>query len=210
MRLTNYWAVIGQALPRLALAVCVMAGWGAAQELSDADKQAGLAHLARTRAGVVEATKDLSTAQWKYKPASGGWSLAEILEHITLTEDMLFESVSKVMSAPAGKPDRDYKSGDKAVTSVVTDRSQKFQAPPPLQPAGRSAEESLAHFLKSRERTVEFLKTTAGLRAHVTDSPLGQPLDAFQWLLFISAHSERHTKQMLEVKSDAGYPRGKN
>jgi hypothetical protein len=45
------------------------------------------------------------------------------------------------------------------------------------------------------------------LREHVTDSPLGQPLDAYQWLLFISAHSERHTKQILEVRGDPNFPK---
>jgi hypothetical protein len=63
------------------------------------------------------------------------------------------------------------------------------------------------HFLKSRERTVQFLQSTPGLRDHVVDSPLGQPLDAYQWLLFISAHSERHTKQILEVKADPNFPK---
>jgi hypothetical protein len=41
----------------------------------------------------------------------------------------------------------------------------------------------------------------------VGDSPLRQPLDAYQFLLFISAHSDRHTKQMLEVKADPNFPK---
>jgi hypothetical protein len=61
--------------------------------------------------------------------------------------------------------------------------------------------------VKIRERTMEFLTSTPGLRDHVMDSPLGQPLDAYEWLLFISAHSERHTKQILEVKADPGFPK---
>jgi hypothetical protein len=45
------------------------------------------------------------------------------------------------------------------------------------------------------------------LRDHAIDSPLGKKLDAYQWVLFISAHSERHTKQINEVKADAGFPK---
>ena len=37
--------------------------------------------------------------------------------------------------------------------------------------------------------------------------PLGQPLDAYEWLLFVAAHSERHTKQILEVKADPNFPK---
>ncbi len=39
------------------------------------------------------------------------------------------------------------------------------------------------------------------------DSPLGKKLDAYEWVLFIAAHSERHTKQILEVKADPNFPR---
>jgi DinB superfamily len=60
--------------------------------------------------------------------------------------------------------------------------------------------------LKSRQRTIEFLQSTPDLRAHVSDSPLG-PLDGYEWLLFIAAHSERHTKQMLEVKAAPDFPK---
>jgi hypothetical protein len=33
------------------------------------------------------------------------------------------------------------------------------------------------------------------------------PLDGYEWLLFIGAHSERHTKQILEVKADPNFPK---
>jgi hypothetical protein len=196
-------------LPQLTLAVVILSAVAGAADLSEAEKKEGLAQLDRTRTGVVEATKGLSEAQWKFKPGSGRWSVAEVLEHIALAEDMLFEHTSqKVMQAPAGKADRDYKAADKMVLSAIADRTQKAQAPEPLVPTGRwSPQESLDHFLRSRARTMEFLKSTPGLRDHVVDSPIGQPLDAYQWLLFTSAHSERHTRQILEVKAGPDFPK---
>jgi hypothetical protein len=191
------------------LALLAVSALASASVLSESDKSEGLAQLQRTRAGVVEATKGLSDAQWNFKPAADRWSVAEVLEHIALSEDMLFESTSQeVMQAPPGKPDRDYKSIDKIVLRAIADRSHKAKAPDPLVPTGsKSPQDSLEHFLKSRQRTVEFLKSTPGLRDHVVDSPIGQPLDAYEWLLFISAHSERHTQQILEVKSDPNFPK---
>jgi hypothetical protein len=39
------------------------------------------------------------------------------------------------------------------------------------------------------------------------DSPAGAgKWDAYEWVLLIGAHSERHTKQMEEVKTSPGYP----
>ena len=39
------------------------------------------------------------------------------------------------------------------------------------------------------------------------DSPAAKDLDGIQWVLFIAAHSERHTAQMLEVKADPNFPK---
>ena len=32
-------------------------------------------------------------------------------------------------------------------------------------------------------------------------------LDCYEWILFLTAHSERHLKQILEVKADPGFPK---
>lgn len=193
---------------RLALAVLVAATLAPAAGQTEAEKQEAVAQLNRSRAGVVEATKGLSAAQWSFKPGPERWSVAEILEHIVIVEDFLLEITSnKVMKSAAGEADRDYKATDKLVLNAIADRTRKAQAPEPVVPTGRwTPQETLDRFLKSRERTTQFLMSTPGLRDHVADSPLGQPLDAYQWLLYISAHSERHTKQILEVKADPNFP----
>jgi hypothetical protein len=59
----------------------------------------------------------------------------------------------------------------------------------------------------SRAKTEEFLKTAPGLREHAADSPVGTKWDAYEFILLIGAHSERHTKQILEVKADPNYPK---
>jgi hypothetical protein len=177
--------------------------------LSEADKKVGLAQLERTRAAVIDATKGLTDAQWKFKPAPDRWSVAECLEHIVLVEGYLLDSTSKnVMKGPAPKPGRDLKSIDNLVLTGIADRSQKAKAPEPVTPKGQaSPAETLNRFFKLRGETIAFLQSTPDLRDHVGDSPLGQPLDAYQFLLFISAHSDRHTKQILEVKADPNFPK---
>jgi uncharacterized damage-inducible protein DinB len=202
-------SVIKHAFTFVPLAALAFSAVSSAAELADADRQEGLAQLERTRSGVVEATRGMSEAQWKFKPGPDRWSAAEVLEHIAVTEDLLFEMISKkIIQAPPGKADRDYKALDKMVVKAIADRSRKAQAPEPLTPTGRwSPQQALDHFLESRARTVEYLKSTPDLREHVMDSPLGQPLDAYQWLLYASAHSERHTRQILEVKAAADFPK---
>src|SRR6202451_4703042 len=177
------------------------------QALTQADRDRGVKYLEQTRDAIIAATKDLSEAQWKFKAAPDKWSVAETLEHIAVAEEYLFGYVKgKVMSSPAGPADRDVAKMDAMVLAMIPYRSHKRQAPPELVPTGRwTPAETLDHFLKSRARTIEFLRTTPDLREHVTDSPLG-PLDAYESLLFIAAHSERHTKQILEVEASPDFP----
>jgi hypothetical protein len=179
-----------------------------AQTLSQSDREKGIKYLEQTRDAIVADTKNLTAAQWNFKAAPDKWSVALTLEHIALAEDNLYQLVTdKVMKSPAGAPDRDVAKMDGQVLAMVPDRSTKRQAPPDLVPTGRWAPaETLDHFLQSRARTIEFLRTTPDLRQHVMDSPLG-PLDAYEWLLFIAAHSERHTKQILEVEASPDFPK---
>lgn len=192
----------------LACALVCFSSTSFGQALTAADREKGVKYLEQTRDAVVAATKGLSEAQWKFKAAPDKWSVAETLEHIALGEDYLFGfEKSKVMTSPPGPADRDIAKIDALVLAMVPDRSTKRQAPPELVPTGRwTPEQALDHFLKSRAVTIDYMKTTADLREHVADSPLGK-LDGYEWLLFIGAHSERHTKQIMEVKADAGFPK---
>jgi hypothetical protein len=51
------------------------------------------------------------------------------------------------------------------------------------------------------------LKDTPGLRDHAVDRPVGTKWDAYEFILLIGAHSERHTKQIQEVKADPNFPK---
>jgi LysM repeat protein len=179
-----------------------------AQDVTQADKEKALQYLETTRMGVIDATKGLSDAQWNFKPGPDRWSIAQCMEHIAAAEDFIRGmDVEQVMKAPAAA-DRDLKKTDDAVIAMVPDRSHKLQAPEPLVPTNRfgSPQGSIKHFLESRDKTEDFVKTTPGLRDHVSDSPLGK-LDGYEFVLLIAAHSERHTKQILEVKADPNYPK---
>src|SRR5438445_9001620 len=192
-------------------ALLLMAGaaTASAQEVTQAEKDKALQYLETTKKNVLEATKGLSEAQWNFKPAPDRWSVAQVMEHIAAAEDFIRATLKeKVMMAPAGDAGRDVKKNDEAVMMMVPDRTTKAQAPEPLVPSNRfgSPEGSVKHFVESRAATEDFLKTTTGLRDHVTDSPLGK-LDGYEFVLFIAAHSERHTKQINEVKADPNFPK---
>jgi DinB superfamily len=191
------------------LCLSALLGSGLFAQTSE-DRSAGLVHLEMTRAGVINAAKGLSEAQLNFKSAPEKWSVAQVLEHIASAEDMLMGLVQgQAMTAPPRAEGEDVKAIDTLILTAIPDRSQKRSAPEPLIPANRygSAAEALKHFNESRAKTIALMQDGQGLRDHAMDSPLGKKLDPYQWLLFISAHSERHTKQMLEVKADPNFPK---
>jgi hypothetical protein len=194
------------------IAVLAVTGVAAipAQELTLAEKEHALKYLESTKKEVLDATKGLSEAQWDFKPAPDRWSVAQVMEHIAASEDFIRDGLltEKVMASPHGEPGRDAKKIDAAVEAMIPDRSHKAQAPEPLVPNNRfgSPEGSLKHFLESRETTEQFLRSTAGLRDHVMDGPVGK-MDGYEFVLFIAAHCERHVKQIDEVKAAPNFPK---
>ena len=182
-----------------------------AQDVSQADKDRALQYLESTKRGVLDATKGLSDAQWNFKSAPDRWSVAEVMEHLAAAEDMLRGMTQEqVMKSPAipARDAEETKKADEGVLGMVPDRSHKLQAPEPLKPTNRFGSPAAAqkHFVESRAITEDYLKGATGLRAHVSDSPMGK-LDGYEFVLLIAAHSERHTKQMLEVKADPNFPK---
>ncbi len=186
-----------------------------AQDVTSAELDKAVKYLEKTRAGVQAATAGLSEAQWNFKQAPDRWSIAEVTEHIAAAEDLFMNLIQgQVMNAPARTEAEDVAALDELVLQRLVDRTRKAKAPEPLIPTQRfgSPEESLKHFLKSRAKTVQFLKSTNDLRRHAYSLPQitwlnGKKLDAYQWVLYIAAHSERHTKQIIEVKEAPAYPK---
>src|SRR3989441_13010246 len=200
-----------KSLAGVLIALLLMAGATAAsaQEVTQAEKDKARQYLETTKKNVLKATRGRSEAQWSFKPAPERWSVAQVMEHIAAAEDFIRDLVKeKVMMAPAGEPGRDVKKTDDGVLAMVPDRTNKVQAPEPLVPTNRfgTPEGSVKHFVESRTTTEDFLKSTSGMRDHVMESPLGK-LDAYEFVLLVAAHSERHTKQINEVKADPNVPK---
>jgi hypothetical protein len=197
----------------LALAgVAQTAASPATQTLSAAEREAALKSLQETRDAFLKSIAGLSEKQWRFKPAPDRWSVAEVSEHIAVAESGIFGMVQgKIMTSPATPEKRAEVAGkDEIIMTRVPDRSHKAQAPEFLKPTGRWAtrEELTKAFEDSRKATMDYVRTTNDdLRDHFGPHPAFGTLDAYQWILLISTHSERHTKQIEVVKTDPNFPK---
>jgi hypothetical protein len=157
----------------------------------------------------LDSVAGLSDAQLNFKPAPEKWSIAEVAEHIALSETFIFQAVDGALKSPAREKMADPGKMDEKILAAIPDRSVKAAAPEPLRPNNqfKSTAESVAAFKSLRDAHIKYLSETQDpLREHFMKSPLGD-LDAFQWILFMSAHTERHVAQILEVKASPGFPR---
>jgi hypothetical protein len=171
-------------------------------------------YLTQTQKDFLKSIDGLSEAQWKFKPSPERWSVAEVAEHIALSEEMFGENITgKVLKTPAATAEQKAKTQglEEKILQGIPDRTNKFKAPEKLQPASKfaSAKEAAKAFNARREASITLVKGTpeSELRSHVSGpSPMGE-LDAYQWMLFMAAHSKRHIAQIEEVKADPNFPK---
>ena len=179
--------------------------------LSKKERKAAIAYLKETKKALAKNIKGLSEAQLTYRTAAGRWSVEECIKHIAATEEGLWKMVEGGLNAAPNPEKRsEIKMNDEAVKKTITDRSFKAQAPEPFRPENipyKTAAEAFAAFETKRDKLIGYVKnTSADMRNHVLTLPLGS-LDAYQMVLFIAAHSRRHTLQIEEVMADAGFPK---
>jgi hypothetical protein len=166
-----------------------------------------LSYCHATRKQILDATAGLTPAQWKFKSAPEKWSIAEVVEHLTATEDMLFNYatafVDRSAPAPASKMETD------ALVKGMTDRSKPANAPAELRPTGRwqPGPELVNEFRQRRDRVIRYINETKDpLRTRYARWG-SNVLEVYQALHTIPAHTERHLAQINEVKAAAGYPK---
>jgi hypothetical protein len=193
------------------IAILMMAALAlpAAEAGAAADRKALLDHLEKTSQKFQASVKGLSEAQWNFKAGPDRWSIAECAEHIAVSEDFIRGLVEQNLASPARAPQADATALDAKVLAMITNRTQKAEAPAPVRPKAQFAggPGAVRHFLDSRAKTVALVKSRDDMRKHVSKHPVFIELDAHQWTLFLSGHTERHTLQIEEVKQQPGYPK---
>lgn len=181
-----------------------------AAELTAKDREFAIEHLRDTRKKFLASIDGLSEAQWTFRAAPDRWSIAEVAEHIAISESTILGMVNaKIMNAPAPEAGAERLNDQKLLDALV-DRSAKFQAPEMLKPTNRwTTRDALAKdFNAARDKTISYVKETKDdLRAHAAPHPVLKSLDGYQWVLLISGHSARHTAQIEEVKTAPGFPK---
>jgi hypothetical protein len=144
-------------------------------------------------------------AHLQFRRAPGVWTIMEVLEHLVVAEPIYWENLQKAMKA---LPSSQKRAGtDADILWYGIDRTQRQKAVPAEEPKGRLHDlgTGLDAFRRLHAQMLQYARTTDDdLRGHVVER---EGCDAYQWLLLISSHEQRHILQIREIKADPHFPK---
>lgn len=193
------------------LIVSGLAGTPKDNSLSKKERKFATEHMKSTKTDVFQAIKGLTDAQLNYKASPERWSAKECVYHIAISEKNLWAMLEGSLKSAANPEKRaEIKMTDDQVAKALEDRTTKVKTFEPFEPKNtpyKTLDEALSYFKTTRAEHIKYIKsTTEDLRNHVVQMPFGW-LDCYQLCLMISAHSNRHSQQINEIKTDPGYPK---
>jgi DinB superfamily len=193
------------------LVITGLAGRPSFETISGAERRFLTLQLRDTKTNLVKSIKGLSEAQLNYKPAPGQWSVKECVQHLAISEIELWKKAEAQIKQPENEEmRREIKITDEEILSSFNNSNLPFKACESLIPSESSAqttEEALDKFRQTRNLLIKFSRsTTDDLRDHVSMTPEGAS-DAYQMILMIAAHTQKHIQQIEEIKSSKNFPK---
>lgn len=163
------------------------------------------AHLQRLKVAIDSATRDMSESDMTRRPSEGKWSVAEILEHLSLT----YKGTAKNMerSLAAGKPLGGKPSLKQRLINVLvldigylpTGRN----SPEGAKPKGMPGDQVLSEIhtrLANMDDVIQSCESKFGSRAFVADHPVLGPITMQQWSKFHLVHGMHHVRQIVRMR----------
>jgi hypothetical protein len=195
----------------LLLVLTGLAGRLSSSTITSQERRFLIANLKDSKAAVEKSVKGLSKEQLNFKANANQWSIKECLQHIALAENNLWEIADAALKKPANPDEKSkIKVNDQDVLNLLTSRKKKLEAPESFKPtkaSWKTTAETLEAFSDKRAGLIKYVKTsTEDMRNHVLKMPIGD-IDAYQMLLYISAHTQRHIMQIEEVKANPAFPK---
>jgi uncharacterized damage-inducible protein DinB len=135
----------------------------------------------------------------------GGWSAAQIVEHVARVEGHVVRMIAKGAALPHTATVDEQQAGLLTATRIrwVRDRTTKVEAPERVRPAGGlSADEALAQLHASRAAVLEAFSAAdpAVLDGVFFPHPFIGPLTLRAWVELVAHHDARHAEQMSELR----------
>ena len=158
--------------------------------------------LKESEIALLNSFENLTDEQFTTKPSPSEWSIAEVIEHLTMTDFGIIQNIKR--KAQELTPTVLETADDIFIAQMVVPRKARVKAPDFLIPSGKfkTKQEAITEFQKTRNIVIQFSETT--------DLPLEKVvwkhfaiglINGYGWINFIARHCQRHTLQIEEIKS---------
>jgi hypothetical protein len=157
------------------------------------------------RAELESAAGRLPYERWSERPAADCWSVAQVFDHLHLSESgiarLLAKRIARAKEAGLGLEQSDESMMRSLDWFPIID-GPKRQAPEIVVPRAEARAPEVHDALRrSRADLHAALRSGEGLAlGEVTAThPVLGVINVYQWVLFVGQHEERHTRQVAEI-----------
>jgi hypothetical protein len=147
----------------------------------------------------------------QFRPTDGGWSVDQVLEHVTLTNRFLILTLRKWTRIAEHRARRGdgipEGESDLARLEIIGQRGTfGWVRPEHMEPVGAPSTEVRATLQQQLEECLNLLERLGGgvgamCRVTMTVNGLGK-IDLYQWLYFLAQHASRHLQQMEAIEAE--------
>ena len=182
---------------------------------TEEDRSFLIEQFEKSRSELMNEVQKLTDEQWNFKKDSTSWSIAEIVEHLGLQEDMHFREAYVISKTPE-QPEIALKTiGNDEKVLNYENNPLKTIADWFVQPLGRwrTKQDAINQFNRSRDKNIEFVRNTdKNLRVQITfrdipdEDDFRRVRNLHQIYLTTIAHTRRHIHQIEGIKMAENFP----
>ncbi|MEP0987679.1 DinB family protein [Ekhidna sp.] len=174
---------------------------------TEEDREYLLENLTRSKEELTKEVQNLTEEQWNFKENSDRWSINQIVEHLAIYELIFMNQISVALQMGEFPQIKKYPAdslflGSDTNKNSTTDFTKPFSYSVPL--GNNDGIDNLIWLTTMRNDSIKFIRTDErNLRLYyVNFGP-----DIHQKCMQIFSHTDRHLKQIKNVKSHPNYPK---
>jgi hypothetical protein len=176
-----------------------------ANPMTSREREHLVAHLEMTQAWLTDEVSSLSAAQLNYRPAPDRWTVAEVVQHLVVAEPNYWKLLHDALKQPPKKLNESATDADVLWYGIDRTRHEKTSQDQNPKDQNIDAAEALKKFLAMHAQLLAMARSSKeDLRGHAVPE---WGVDAYQCLLEISTHEQRHILQIREIKASARFPK---
>lgn len=197
---------------RLLISLLVVTGLAGTMDnnsVTQRERKYALNIMKEGKVNMHEEEKGLSEKQLNFTTPAHPLSIKQCLMQMAFTEQQLWETVTTTLKKTANpERRRDIKFSDDEIIQLtenghITAGSNTFKR---ANAPWKNVTAAISGFKTMRNDHIKYMKnSTEDLRNHVTLTPAGW-VDCYQYILIMSAETNRYIKYIAELKNTKGFP----